>query len=107
MNNTVNDPLVVMEFPIMGGENADRNTVVRALLERRPIIESTFTNDEYLKLDLTRQEIIGLKSTAYVGKTKITDLPALNHVLSNNEIYIGNNITNLGNVSTIYKYYSS
>lgn len=107
MSTIINDPLVVMEFPLIEGETADRNTVVRALLEKRADIESTFKNDEYLKLDLTHQELIGLKSTAFLGKMPIGDLPAINYVLSNNDRHNKSKILNLGNVSMVYKHFCS
>lgn len=102
MNNLINDPLVVMEFPLSGGEEADKTSVFRALLERKEDIENTFKNDEYLKLNLTNQELIGIKSTAYLGKMPIGDLPALDYVIANNEKYKGCNIINIGNVKMVY-----
>lgn len=105
MDNLINDPLVVMDFPILGGDQADRNTVVRALLERRMDIESKFMNDEFIKLDLTHQELVGIKSTAQIGKLPIGDLPALDYVIEHSEKYKGSNFINMGNVSTVYNYH--
>lgn len=104
MDNLINDPLVVMDFPIMGGAEANRNDVVRALLERRENIESTFKNDEFLKLDLTHQELVGIKSTAQIGRMPIGDLPALDYVIRNTEKYNGSNVINIGNVSAVFNY---
>lgn len=104
MSEIINDPLVVLEFPIPEGEQATRDDIVGALIARRTLVESVFTNDEYLKLDLTHQEIIGIKSTATVGKLQIGDLPALGHVVGNNERYKDSNLINLGNVSSIFKH---
>jgi hypothetical protein len=106
MDNLINDPLVVMEFPILGGGDADRDAVVRALLERRGDIESKFMNDEFLKLDLTHQELLGIKSTTQIGNLPVGDLPALDYVIGHTEKYKGSNVINLGNVSTVYNYHS-
>lgn len=114
MDEIITDPIVTMTFPISGGENANRNDVVSALLNSRDVVEGTFKNDEYLKLDLTHQEIIGIKSTSKMlipgaGKKLhvIGDLPALNFVVANNEKYKGSKIINLGNVNALYEYYNT
>lgn len=105
MNSIIKDPLVVMNFPITEG---DRNSVVRALLERKSDIESTFANDEFLKLDLTHQELVGMKSTStmvtQLGEQLIGDRPALNYVISHSEKYKESNILDIGNVSAVYNY---
>lgn len=105
MNSIINDPLVIMEFPVSG--SADRDSVVRALIDSRSNIESTFNNNEYLMLDLTHQEIIGIKSTAHLGKMKVGDLPALNCIVSNSDRYKESKMMVLGNVSTIYNHLCS
>jgi len=104
VDNLINDPLVVMEFPIMGGAEANRNDVVRALLERRENIENTFKNDEFLKLDLTHQELVGIKSTAQIGTMPIGDRPALDYVMRKTEKYKGCNVIDIGKVSTVFNY---
>lgn len=98
-----NEQLVVMDFPI--GEKVDRDTIVRSLLDRRSDIENTFKNDEYLKLDLTHQEILGVKSSSYMGNVKIGDLPLFGKILSKNERYKNADIKNLGNVNMLYKFF--
>lgn len=110
MQGIIKDPLVVMEFPISGDHEKNKSVIVRALLERKADVESTFANDEFLKLDLTHQELVGIKSTATMvtdkGVMPIGDLPALNYVISNSEKYKKSKILNMGNVSTLYKHYS-
>lgn len=106
MDNLINDTLVVMDFPIAGGAKADRNDVVRALLERREIIENTFKNDEFLKLDLSHQELVGIKSTAQIGTMPIGDRPALDYVIRKTEKYNGCNLIDIGKVSTVFNYFS-
>lgn len=102
MNTLINDPIVTMEFPI--DENADRDAIARAILENREKIESTFSNNEFLKIDMTRKEIIGIKSTAKLGKMPIGDLPALSFIVSNDEKYSKSKMLDLGNVMTIYEH---
>lgn len=78
MVNIVNDELKVLKIP--GRENMNsiqRNDVVRILFDMRNEIETTFDQNEYIKMDLTHGEIIGLKSTSEYGDLKIGDLPAL------------------------------
>jgi hypothetical protein len=101
----VYDELVVMDFPL--GEKIDRNAVVRALLDRKEDIENTFKNNEYLKLDLTHQELVGIKSSASIGKMKVGDLPALGFVIANNDKYKDADMKNLGNVNMLYDYFSN
>lgn len=106
MDDMIKDQLVVMAFPISNGEEADRNEIVKALLERKNDVKNTFANDEFLMIDLTHQELVGMKSTLTLGKMPIGDLPALNYVISHSENYKERKILNLGKVSTIYKHHS-
>ena len=101
MDSEVKDPLIVMSFPVTEEKN-----IVTTLIERKEEVLHTFQNNEYLKFDETHQELIGLKSTAKVGKVTITDLPALNHVIAHNDRYKDSHILNLGNVNVIYAYFS-
>lgn len=107
MQSIIKDPLVVMDFPI--DNEKDKTAIVRALLERKAEVESTFANDEFLKLDLTHQELVGIKSTATMvtskGEMPISDLPALNYVISNSDKHKGSKILNIGNVSKLYEHY--
>ncbi len=108
MNTIGDDTLIVMPFPFIG-ENTDRTAVTKALLENRADIESTFKNDEYLKLDLTHKEIIGYKSTqglTTLGHMPIGDLPAFNYIIQNNGKYTNSKIINLGNVRLIFEHTS-
>src|ERR1700722_16516383 len=101
MENLIKDPLIVMSFPILETEKFDRDATVKALLDRRKEIEDTFKNNEYLKLDFTRQEIVGLKST----NPKFSDYIAINLVLRFDEKYKNNNIVSLHNVDTLFDHY--
>lgn len=99
----INDQLKVLDVSMSDGLNSDtRNNVVRTLLDKRDVIESVFHDDEYLKMDLTHGEIIGLKSTAKIGTMDVGDLPAMDFVIRNNEKYKNATIINLGNVSVLY-----
>jgi hypothetical protein len=108
LQSIIKDPLVVMDFPI--DNEKDKTAIVRALLERKAEVESTFANDEFLKLDLTHQELVGIKSTAKMvtnkGEMPIGDLPALNYVISHSEKYQKSRTLNMGNVSAIYQHHS-
>lgn len=106
----INDQLKVLPLPsvhtlekIPRNIRDVRNDAVRQLLDNETIIKDTFSNDEYLKMDLTRGEIIGLKSTSKMGNIPIGDLPALDFVIRNNNIYKKSEIINLGNISMLYK----
>lgn len=104
MANMINDELKVLNIP--GMENMQpiqRNDVVRLLFAMREQIESTFTQNECIKMDLTHGEIIGLKSTAEYGDLKIGDLPALDYVIRNDDKYRKSEIINLGNVDKLYE----
>lgn len=111
MSGIIKDPLVVMDFPIEGGDEIDKSAIVRALLERKTEVKSTFANDEFLKLDLTHQELVGIKSTSTIATKErempIGDLPALNYVISHSEKYKESKILNIGNVSTLYQHHST
>lgn len=82
-----------------------REEVARVLLDKQEAIESTFKDDEYLKIDLTNAEIVGLKSHAKLGEMPIGDLPAINYVLAHDDKYKNANLLNLGNVEALYKKY--
>jgi len=82
-----------------------REEVTRIILDKKQIIENTFVEDEYLKIDLTNAEIIGLKSHAKLGDMPIGDLPAINYILSQDNKYKDANLLNLGNVKQLYKKY--
>jgi len=104
MSNMINDELKVMN--IIGVDHTypiERNEIVRLLFAMKEQIESTFNKNEYIKLDLTHGEIIGLKSTAEYGDLKIGDLPALDYVIRNDHKYRKAEIINLGNVDMLYK----
>lgn len=79
-----------------------RNEAVRQLMSNQALIQSTFNNDEYIKMDLTRGEIIGLKSTSKMGNMPIGDLPALDFVIRNDDLYKNSEIINLGNINMLY-----
>jgi hypothetical protein len=99
----IKDDLKVLEVPELKEGDFNRNKVAKMLLNKQKEIEEFFDNDEYIKLDMTNMEIIGLKSTSVFGKTPIGDLPAIDFAIRNNEKYKDSNIVNLGNVSLLYK----
>lgn len=82
-----------------------REEVARVILDKQEDIENTFKNDEYLKIDLTNAEIVGLKSHAKLGDMPIGDLPAINYVLAHDDKYKNAHLLNLGNVKALYKKY--
>lgn len=98
----ITDKLIVMDAPEIR-EKPSKEDVVRFLLDNQKKIESTFANDEYLKLDLKHGEVIGIKSTAVIGGYKISDLTALSWVVNKNEKYKDSEIINLGSVKMIYR----
>lgn len=108
MNSIIKDPLVVMDFPIT---EHDRSSVVRALLDRKHDVEQTFSRDECIVLDLTNQQLLGIKSTSTLttknGEVPLGDRIALNYVISSSEKYKGSKMFNLGNVSAIYNHYAT
>jgi hypothetical protein len=104
MANLVNDELKVLNIPGRSGmKPLTRDDVVRILFDMRSEIEATFTQNEYLKMDLTHGEIIGLKSTAEYGDLKIGDIPALDYIIRNDNKYRKSDIINLKNVNELYK----
>ena len=105
MNDIVKDSLVIMDFPIPGGEAANKGDIIKSIIDRKEDVEKIFFNNEYLKLDLTHQQLLGLKSTSSVGVVTITDLPALNYVLSKDERYKNAKIINIGNVDIFYNHF--
>jgi|SRR6266404_5767450 len=98
----VKDTLVVMPFPMENMEKFDRTATVKALLDRKADIESTFKNNEYIKLDLTNQELVGIKNTS----DKFSDYIALNLVTRNHARYKDSNILSLGNVNDLFEHCS-
>lgn len=80
-----------------------REDVARLILDHKAAIENNFTNNEYLKIDLTNGEILGLKSHGMLGNMLIGDLPAMNYVIARDDKYKSANIINLGNVNDLYK----
>lgn len=98
----ITDNLVIMDAPeLIDANNKER--IVRFLLDRENDIKSHFHNDEYIKLDLTHGEILGLKSTAVVQDVPISDLTAINWVIKHNEKYKDAETINLGNVQMLYE----
>jgi len=84
-------------------KKSTREDVTRLILDRQEDIEATFTENEYLKIDLTHSEILGLKSHSMLGTMKIGDLPAMDYVIRHNDKYRKADIFNLGNVDDLYK----
>lgn len=80
-----------------------REDVKSLMILRKWDIDATFTENEYLKIDFTNGEILGLKSHAMLGTMVIGDLPAMNYVLARDEKYKDADILNLGNVNNLYK----
>lgn len=104
MANIVNDELKVLNIPGMENMNPiKRDDVVRILFNMRNEIETTFDQNECIKMDLTHGEIIGLKSTAEYGDLKVGDLPALDYVIRNDAKYRKSEIINLGHVDMLYR----
>jgi hypothetical protein len=108
----INDTIKVLDLPSIQSLNPiNKNDVVRVLFEKRKEIEETFKDDEYLKMDLTHGEIIGLKSTAEldipvnkdINKLKVGDRPAFNYLIERNDRYKNAEIIDLGNVGVLFK----
>ena len=99
----INDSLKVLELPSLSVGNVSREDAVRILFEKRKDIEEFFIENEYIKLDITNREIIGLKSTAKLGKMEIGDLPAIDFVIRNSDKYKNSNMLNLGNVNVLFQ----
>ena len=106
----INEIIQVLDIPgIKGIEKITRDETVKALFDNRGLIEGKFINDEWLKMDLTHGEIIGLKSNSKIdiGGFKdpidVGDLPAFNFMISRNEKYKNANLINLGKVSMLFK----
>lgn len=106
----INDNIVCMQAPEVK-DNLDKDEIINFLFNKRKEIEETFPNDEYIKLDLTHGEVIGLKSSSYIPAEivgmkedlKIGDLTAINWVISKSEKYKDADIINLGNVNMLYE----
>jgi hypothetical protein len=102
ITNMITDELIVMEAPELMGEPS-KDEVIGFILGRRLEIESIFPNNEYLKLDLTHGELLGLKSTAVIDGVPISDLTAISWVIRHTEKYKDADIINLGNVEMLYE----
>ena|ERR1051325_4706966 len=98
----INDTLISMQAPEIK-DNLSKEDIINFLFDKRGEIEENFPNDEYIKLDLTHGEVIGLKSSSYVGDLKVGDLTAINWVIRKSEKYKDADIVNLGNVRMLYE----
>lgn len=98
----ITDQLISMDAPELK-EKYDKEEIVRFLLDKQKEIESHFPNDEYIKLDLTHGEVLGIKSTAVIGGVLITDMTAINWVTKHSEKYKDAEMINLGNVKMLYE----
>lgn len=99
----IDDELKVVELPETNWKEASKEDIVRTILEKKEEITKTFTNDEYLKIDLTNGEIVGFKSTAKLGDMELGDLSCLNFILAHNAKYKEAHLLNLGKVNTLYE----
>jgi hypothetical protein len=63
----ITDELKILKFPDIYWEEMTREDIVRTILEKKEDIEKEFTNNEYLKIDLTNKEIVGFKNTNKLG----------------------------------------
>ncbi len=101
----IEDKLKVLPLSDIGHIKPEdtREDVTRLILDRKTEIENYFTDNEYLKIDLTNGEILGLKSHGMLGNMPIGDLPAMNYVITRDHKYMKANILNLGNVNDLYK----
>jgi hypothetical protein len=94
--------LALSEIKEIKKESA-REDATSLIILRKWDIEATFTENEYLKIDFTNGEILGLKSHAMLGTMPIGDLPAMNYVIARDEKYKDADMLNLGNVSDLYE----
>lgn len=100
----VKDDLVVLQMPeIKGWTRHDQASVMPLFRKNEDLIKKTFANNEYLKLDVTHGEILGLHSTSKLGDKVMPDLPVMNRVINENSKYKEADIWNIANVETIYK----
>ena len=97
--------LKIKDITPMAFSDDMREKAVRMILDNEEAIKNTFKDNEYLKIDLTNEEILGLKSHAKLGNMPIGDLPAMNYVLAHDDKYKNANLINLGNVGDVYKKY--
>lgn len=98
----ISDPLISMEAPGIGLDST-KDDIIKFILDNRLVIEAQFPNNEYLKLDLTHGELLGLKSTAVVGGLPLSDLTAISWVVKHTDKYKDADIINLGNVRMLYE----
>lgn len=106
----INEIIQTLDIPsIKGIKKITRDETVKALFDNQSLIESKFVNDEWLKMDLTHGEIIGLKSNSKldIGGFKepinVGDLPAFNFMISRNEKYKNADLIDLGRLSMLFK----
>lgn len=104
MKDLIKDPIITMNFPLKKGVYTDRDMIVKEILEKKSEILETYKNNEYLKLDMTQGEIIGMKSTLKFGNIDIPDRVALSYMVSDSERYKSSKVIDLGNVNTIYEH---
>jgi hypothetical protein len=83
--------------------HSTKEDIIKFILDNRQQIENNFANDEYLKLDLTHGELLGIKSTAIILGNPISDMTAISWVIKHNEKYKDADIINLGNVRMLYE----
>lgn len=103
---TIEGKLVSMDAPELTGI-VSKEEIVRFLLDKQQEIESHFPNDEFIKLDMTHGEIIGMKSTAVISlgnhDIPVGDLPAMDWTIRLNAKYKDAEMINLGNVKMLYE----
>ena len=96
--------LIALDMPeAKGWTKANHGSVMSLLKTNEDLVKKTFAQNEYLKLDVTHGEILGLHSTAKIGDKVLPDLPVMNRVIRENPKYKEADIWNIANVETIYK----
>lgn len=101
----INDKLKVLEVAEIKDLTTPitRGNVVRILFEKKDELHNTFTDNEYLKLDMTNGEFVGLKSTSTFLDKPISDLAALDYLIRNSDKYKAAEMLNLGNINDLFK----
>ena len=119
----INNFLVKLNLPETFDSHKDiltRDQIVSLLFQEKEQIQSTFLNDEYIALDSTNQEFIGIKSHTHIGEhellsrigktagrentDKLSDEEALKVKISEEPKYKNSKIDGLSNVNLLYSH---
>lgn len=104
IQSVVEDEIIAIDAPeAKGWTKPDTEAITALFRQYEDVVKKTFVNNDYLKLDVTHGEILGLHSTSMIGDTVLPDLPVMDHAIRSNPKYRDADIWNIANVEALYK----